>query len=115
MNNVLTLLLKRGECQFVNPWGLFMTDMLPPILPPQSRAQVQKKARGFFSSKVVKTISFYIISLCIVASVIACILAIWEFTKRDTLWRLIASFVVVAGGTALFAAVNGIFGDDPNS
>jgi len=28
---------------------------------------------------------------------------------------LIASFVVVAGGTALFAVVNGIFGEDSSS
>jgi multisubunit Na+/H+ antiporter MnhC subunit len=50
--------------------------------------------------------------LCIAASVVACILAIWDFTKKDALWRLVASFAVIGTGTALFTYVNGRFGDD---
>lgn len=74
-----------------------------------------KKPKGFFPPKVVKAVSFYIISLCIVASVLVSILAIWDFTKKDSLYRLIASFIVVAAGTALFAVVNGVFGDERDS
>lgn len=70
------------------------------------------RGKGFFPPRVVRAIAFYIISFCIAASVVVCILAIWDFTKRDALWRLIASFIVVAAGTALFAMVNGIFGED---
>lgn len=67
--------------------------------------------RGFFPPRIVRAVSFYIISFCIAASVVVCILAIWDFTKKDALWRLVASFVVVGAGTALFALVNGIFGE----
>lgn len=73
---------------------------------------VRKPSRGFFPPKVVRAIAFYTISLCIVASVVVCILAIWDFAKEDSLWRLIASFLVVAIGTALFAWVNGVFGEE---
>ena len=55
-----------------------------------------------------------IISFCIAASVVVCILAIWDFTKKDSLWRLVASFLVVGAGTALFALINGIFGEEEN-
>lgn len=37
---------------------------------------------------------------------------IWDFTKSDALWRLVASFLVVAAGTGLFSAVNTSFGDE---
>jgi len=87
----------------------------PPILtsaPSTANPRPQKKAKGFFPPRAVKMVAFYIISFCIVASVVACVLAIWDFTKKDSLWRLVASFLVVGGGTALFAAVNGIFGED---
>jgi hypothetical protein len=88
-----------------------MPEQPPPIpgTPPSRR-----RATGFFPPHIVRAVSFYIISFCIAASVVVCILAIWDFTKKDALWRLIASFVVVGAGTALFALVNGIFGDREN-
>jgi hypothetical protein len=39
-------------------------------------------------------------------------LAIWDFTKKDALWRLVASFAVIGTGTALFTYVNSRFGED---
>jgi len=89
-----------------------MNTTTPPLLPP---APAKKPAKGFFSPRIVRAVSFYITSLCIAASVVTCILAIWDFTKRDALWRLVASFVVVAAGTGLFSAVNGIFGEERNN
>jgi hypothetical protein len=96
-----------------------MSD-LPPVIPndpagqarPQAAARGARKAKGYFPPRVVRAVSFYIISLCIVASVVVCILAIWDFAKKDSLYRLVASFLVVGAGTALFAMVNGIFGDE---
>ncbi|WP_415907805.1 hypothetical protein [Oleiharenicola sp. Vm1] len=85
-----------------------MNSTLPPVLPPRS----SKPAKGYFSPRAVRTASFYITSLCIVASAVTCILAIWNFTRHDSLWRLIASFVVVAAGTGLFSAVNTAFGEE---
>jgi hypothetical protein len=87
----------------------------PPFAPPSVARPPRRAAKGFFPPRIVRAISFFIISFCIAASVVVCILAIWDFTKTDALWRLVASFVVVAAGTALFAMVNGIFGDEPPS
>ena len=84
----------------------------PPSLSASSPTPGRTGRKGFFSPAIVRAVSFYIISLCIVASVVVCILAIWDFTKTDALWRLTASFLVVATGTALFAFINGIFGDE---
>jgi hypothetical protein len=43
-------------------------------------------------------------------SVAASVLAIWQFANTDTLWRTVATCIVVAGGTAAFALVNAAFG-----
>lgn len=93
----------------------FMNDLIPPLPQATSPIRQSKPAKGFFPPEIVRAISFYIISVCIFASVIVCILAIWDFAKKDSLWRLVASFLVLAGGTALFALVNGTFGEDRKS
>lgn len=85
-----------------------MNTATPPVLP----TRAPKPTKGFFSPRIVRAASFYITSLCLVASVVTCILAIWDFTKRDSLWRLVASFVVIAAGTGLFSAVNSTFGEE---
>ncbi len=74
-----------------------------------------KRAKGFFAPKIVRSGAFYIIAFCLVASVVAGILAIWEFAGKDTFWRMIATFIVVAAGTAIFVLVNGIFGEEQES
>jgi hypothetical protein len=51
-----------------------------------------------------------IITLCLLISVIACILAIWDFTKQDTLWRTIATCLVIGGGMMAFGIINGLYG-----
>ncbi|MBC8038932.1 MAG: hypothetical protein H7Y06_00135 [Opitutaceae bacterium] len=85
----------------------------PPALPDYASSVPAKKktARGFFPPAIIKTVSFCIISLCILAGVVVSILAIWDFTRQDTLWRFASSFLVIAAGTLLFAFLNGIFGD----
>ncbi len=99
-----------------------MSDLPPLIQPtptapvhPVAAVRVTRKPRGYFPPHIVRAVCFYIISLCLIASVIVCILAIWDFAKKDSLWRLIASFLVVGAGTATFALVNGIFGEENNS
>lgn len=83
----------------------------PPALPDAFAPTKKKSARGFFPPAIIRTVSFCIISLCILAGVVVSILAIWDFTRQDTLWRFASSFLVIAAGTLLFAFVNGIFGD----
>jgi uncharacterized membrane protein YqjE len=67
--------------------------------------------KGFFNPKIIKTIAFTLITLCLVGSIVLCIMAIWDYADRDTLWRMIATFGVIGLGSAVFAYVNGIFGD----
>jgi hypothetical protein len=96
-----------------------MSD-IPPVIPPAAAPTpvaagarpIGKKAKGYFPPEIVRAVSFYIISLCIIASVVVCILAIWDFAKKDSLWRLVASFLVIAAGTALFSVVNSICGEE---
>ncbi len=70
----------------------------------------RKKTKGFLSPKVVRAVTFYIISACIIFGVAVCILAIWDYAKTDVFWRMIATLGVIAIGSAVFAFVNGIFG-----
>jgi|RhiMetdeSRZDD1v2_1073273.scaffolds.fasta_scaffold974891_1 hypothetical protein len=67
--------------------------------------------RGYMNPRVVKGFAFVVITLCLVTSVVACILAIWQFADTDVLWRTVATCCVVAGGAAIFAVVNRVFGD----
>jgi nucleoside recognition membrane protein YjiH len=77
-------------------------------LPPIKR----RKTKGFLNPKVVRAVTFYIISACIIFSVAVCILAIWNYAKTDVFWRMIATLGVIAIGSAVFAFVNGIFGTE---
>jgi hypothetical protein len=73
----------------------------------QSRLDLR---RGFLDAAKVKAFAFWTITICILVSVVASILAIWQFADTDALWRTVATCIVVAGGTAAFAAVNAAFG-----
>lgn len=75
----------------------------PPPIPSMS-------SRGMLNPRKVKMLSFVTITFCIIISVIACILAIWDFTKKDTLYRTVATCVVIAGGMMAFGVINSLYG-----
>ncbi len=72
--------------------------------------EVKKKAKreitGVVEPKLVRIISFIIITLSLVACTVLCILAIWQFTESDAVWRAIATFIVVSVATGIFTFVN---------
>ena len=70
-----------------------------------------KRRKGLLNPKKIKIFSFITISTCIVCSVIVSILAIWDFTKSDALYRSLATLAVIAIATAIFSVVNEKFGD----
>ena len=72
--------------------------------------KISRPGKGFLNPRIVKSTTFYIITTCIILSVIVCILAIWDFANKDVLWRTVATFSVIAMGSALFALINHIFG-----
>ena len=74
-----------------------------------ARAQRIRKRRGFLNPRRVTTFSFWITAICLFVAVVASILAIWEFTGTDALWRTVATCLVVGGGTLAFAWINSLF------
>jgi hypothetical protein len=74
------------------------------------KKRILKSGKGYLNPRVVRAVTFYIIMICIILSVIVCILAIWEFADTDVFWRMVSTFAVIAMGSALFALINNIFG-----
>ena len=68
------------------------------------------KKRGFLNPNLVWRCSFWTIAGCIGIAVLASILAIWQFTGRDVLWRTVATCAVVGAGTLGFSWLNTVFG-----
>lgn len=62
--------------------------------------------KGVVEPKLVRLISFLVITISLVACTVLCILAIWKFTESDAVWRAIATFIVVSIATAIFTFVN---------
>jgi hypothetical protein len=77
-----------------------------------ARSVAEPRRRGFLNRRVGVAFSFWTTTLCILVAVVASLLAIWQFTGTDVLWRTVATCVVVAAGTLAFSAVNGLFGRD---
>jgi hypothetical protein len=67
--------------------------------------------RGYLNQKRVVAISFWTVTACILVSVVASLLAIWQFTGTDALWRTVATCAVIGAGTLTFSWVNGLFGN----
>jgi hypothetical protein len=74
-------------------------------------AERRPPRRGFLNPQLVRGLSFWTTSICILVAVVACLLAIWQFTGTDALWRTVATCVVIGGGTVAFSLVNALFGD----
>ncbi len=71
--------------------------------------QTQKPPRemkGVLDPKLARTISFIIITVSLVASTVLCLWAIWQKEVNDTVWRAIATFIVVSVATGIFTFVN---------
>ena len=73
-------------------------------------SQQGEKRRGYLNPRLVKTVSFWTTSACILVAVVASLLAIWNFTGTDILWRTVATCAVIGAGTVAFYWVNVLFG-----
>lgn len=65
-----------------------------------------RKMRGVINPTLVRGIAFVVITTSLVVCTVLCILAIWQFTESDAVWRAIATFVVVSVATGVFTFVN---------
>jgi uncharacterized membrane protein YqjE len=72
----------------------------------RAASRTKTKLRGVVNPDLVRIISFIVITISLVACTVLCILAIWEFSKSDAIWRAIATFIVVIIATAIFTVVN---------
>ncbi len=72
----------------------------------QPTIKVKREIKGIVEPKLVRIISFTVITLSLVACTVLCILAIWQFTESDAVWRAIATFIVVSVATGIFTFVN---------
>jgi hypothetical protein len=75
-----------------------------------AESQQTKQARGFLNPSLVRSISFWITSACILVAVVASLLAIWKFAGTDILWRTVATCAVIGSGTVAFYWANVLFG-----
>jgi len=60
---------------------------------------------------LIRALAFWITRLCLLVAGVACLLAIWEFTDTDILWRTVATGAVIGGDTITFSWLNALFGD----
>ena len=74
--------------------------------PEQLSVKIKTETKGVVNPKLVRVISFTIISVSLVASTVLCIWAIWQNQVYDTVWRAIATFIVVSVATGIFTFVN---------
>ncbi len=73
---------------------------------PDGDSRVKKELKGVVEPKLVRIISFIVITVSLAACTVLCILAIWQFTQSDAVWRAVATFIVVSIATAIFTFVN---------
>jgi hypothetical protein len=86
----------------------------PAVTTEFDNGQRHTRRRGYLKPDVVVFFSFWMTTTCILVAVVASLLAIWQFTGTDVLWRTVATCVVVGGGTLAFSFVNGLFDRDGN-
>ena len=73
---------------------------------PEQVIKIKEPTKGVVNPRRVRGIAFVVISFSLVVCTVLCILAIWEFTKSDAVWRAIATFIVVSVATGIFTFVN---------
>ena len=73
---------------------------------PDVVVKLKSDTRGVVNPQSVRWIAFTFITTSLVVCTVLCILAIWQFTKSDAVWRAIATFIIVSVATAIFTFVN---------
>ncbi len=73
---------------------------------PEQVVKIKHEMRGVVNPQLVRGIAFVVITLSLIVCTVLCILAIWQFTESDAVWRAIATFIVVSVATGVFTFVN---------
>jgi hypothetical protein len=72
----------------------------------QSGQAAPARQRGYLDPGSVTGFVFYVVTACIAAGVVVSILAVWALIGDLTLWRALATCLIVALGAVFFAVVN---------
>jgi hypothetical protein len=88
--------------------------LAPPMCDDPSLVMAESQSRGFLNTKVVQRFAFWTTTACIVVATVASILAIWQFTGTDALWRTVATCAVIGVATLACSFVNGLFAPPGN-
>jgi hypothetical protein len=70
------------------------------------------RRRGYLDHQRVVAIAFWVVSGAICVAVLSAILAIWQFTGTDALWRTVATCAVIAAGMLAFTWMNTLLGEE---
>lgn len=76
------------------------------VTTPKPNRASSRELKGVIEPRLVRNISFTVITISLVASTVLCIWAIWQNEVYDTVWRAIATFMVVIVATGIFTFVN---------
>lgn len=61
---------------------------------------------GVVSPRRARLAAFWIITTSLVAATVTCILAVWDVTHSDTVWKALATMAIVSFASGVFLAVN---------
>ena len=75
-------------------------------IPDQVSVKIKSDTKGIVNPQLVRWIAFTVITVSLVASTVLCVYAIWQREVIDTVWRAIATFIVVSVATGIFTFVN---------
>jgi uncharacterized membrane protein YqjE len=68
--------------------------------------KISRETKGVINPRLLRNIAFAVITFSLVVCTVLCILAIWQFTQSDAVWRAIATFVVVSVAIGILTFVN---------
>lgn len=66
--------------------------------------------KGYLDHRVIKGAIFYICTLCLLFSMIASVLSIWDVIGEEHLMQVLGTLAVIAFGSLLFMGLNLAFG-----
>ncbi len=61
---------------------------------------------GVLPSRLVRGVTFLILSLSILAACVVSILSVWGMTQDEVVWRTIATLAIMSGAAVMFVVVN---------
>jgi len=78
---------------------------MEPTAAPETQPSREPR-KGVLNPRAVRLSAFVIITVSILACTVLSILAVWQFTQSDTVWRAFTTLVIVSFAAGFFVVVN---------